>query len=100
MLFKSVLIIGALATCCSAHAQEHRERVELLDLLDRATPHEIKSGGQSWYHSLREDAVVSKTVQDIDETSIVQGTQSLLPIVRTDVQDGTRFIGVGNMFSG
>mmetsp|Transcript_74210 Transcript_74210/g.176780 ORF Transcript_74210/g.176780 Transcript_74210/m.176780 type:complete len:1551 (+) Transcript_74210:93-4745(+) len=49
-------------------AEEHRERVELLDLLERATPHDIKSGGHSWYHSLRED--------------------------------GTRFIGVGNMFSG
>jgi len=36
-------------------AEEFREKVELFDLLDRATPVGIKSGGYSWYHSLRND---------------------------------------------
>ncbi|CAE7348991.1 Smok, partial [Symbiodinium natans] len=49
-------------------AEEYRERLEVMELLDRATPDEIKSGGFNWYHSLR--------------------------------GDGTRFIRVGNMFSG
>ncbi|CAE8622415.1 unnamed protein product, partial [Polarella glacialis] len=49
-------------------AEEFRERLEVMDLLDRATPDEVKSGGHSWYHSLR--------------------------------GEGTRFIQVGNMFSG
>jgi len=34
-------------------AEEHRERLEVMELLDRATPEEVKSGGHSWYHSLR-----------------------------------------------
>ncbi|CAE7208284.1 ssp2 [Symbiodinium sp. KB8] len=49
-------------------AEEYRERLEVMELLDRATPEEIKSGGFNWYHSLR--------------------------------GEGTRFIQVGNMFSG
>lgn len=49
-------------------AEEHRERLEVMELLDRATPDEIKSGGFNWYHSLR--------------------------------GEGTRFIQIGNMFSG
>eukprot|EP00929_Paragymnodinium_shiwhaense_P112629 TRINITY_DN80899_c0_g1_i1.p1 TRINITY_DN80899_c0_g1~~TRINITY_DN80899_c0_g1_i1.p1 ORF type:complete len:1469 (+),score=408.18 TRINITY_DN80899_c0_g1_i1:148-4554(+) len=49
-------------------AEEFRERLEVMELLDRATPDEIKSGGSSWYHSLR--------------------------------GDGTRFVQIGNMFSG
>lgn len=49
-------------------AEEHRERLEVMELLDRATPEEVKSGGHSWYHSLR--------------------------------GEGTRFIQIGNMFSG
>jgi 3-phosphoglycerate kinase len=48
--------------------EEHRERKEVMELLDRATPDEVLSGGYSWYHSLR--------------------------------GEGTRFITVGNMFSG
>jgi len=48
--------------------EEHRERKEVMELLDRATPEEEKSGGHSWYHSLR--------------------------------GEGSRFITVGNMFSG
>jgi len=50
-------------------AEEHRERLEVMELLDRATPTEVKSGGHSWYHSLRGD-------------------------------DGTRYVQIGNMFSG
>ncbi|CAE7265424.1 ssp2 [Symbiodinium pilosum] len=34
-------------------AEEYRERLEVMELLDRATPEEIKSGGFNWYHSLR-----------------------------------------------
>lgn len=49
-------------------AEEHRERKEVMELLDRATPDEVLSGGYSWYHSLR--------------------------------GEGSRFISVGNMFSG
>jgi hypothetical protein len=49
-------------------AEEYRERLEVHELLDRATPDEIKSGGASWYHSLR--------------------------------GDGTRFVQIGNMFTG
>eukprot|EP00928_Gymnodinium_smaydae_P097636 TRINITY_DN889_c1_g1_i1.p1 TRINITY_DN889_c1_g1~~TRINITY_DN889_c1_g1_i1.p1 ORF type:complete len:1560 (-),score=453.98 TRINITY_DN889_c1_g1_i1:54-4733(-) len=49
-------------------AEEHRERLEVFELLDRATPDEVKSGGHSWYHSLR--------------------------------GEGTRFVQIGNMFSG
>ncbi|CAJ1451868.1 unnamed protein product [Effrenium voratum] len=49
-------------------AEEHRERLEVMELLERATPEEIKSGGFNWYHSLR--------------------------------GEGTRFVQVGNMFSG
>lgn len=49
-------------------AEEHRERLEVMELLDRATPDEIKSGGFNWYHSLR--------------------------------GEGTRFVQIGNMFSG
>lgn len=49
-------------------AEEHRERKEVMELLDRATPDEVLSGGYSWYHSLR--------------------------------GEGSRFITVGNMFSG
>jgi 3-phosphoglycerate kinase len=49
-------------------AEEHRERKEAMELLDRATPDEVLSGGYSWYHSLR--------------------------------GEGSRFISVGNMFSG
>jgi len=49
-------------------AEEHRERKEVMELLDRATPEEVLSGGYSWYHSLR--------------------------------GEGSRFITVGNMFSG
>jgi len=49
-------------------AEEYRERLEVMELLDRATPEEVKSGGFNWYHQLR--------------------------------GDGTRFIQVGNMFSG
>jgi len=36
-------------------AEEFREKVELFDLLERATPVGIKSGGYGWYHSLRND---------------------------------------------
>jgi len=49
-------------------AEEHREKLEVMELLDRAIPLEVKSGGHSWYHSLR--------------------------------GDGTRFVQIGNMFSG
>jgi len=49
-------------------AEEHRERKEVMELLERATPEEVLSGGYSWYHSLR--------------------------------GEGTRFVTVGNMFSG
>ncbi|CAD7923161.1 unnamed protein product [Amoebophrya sp. A25] len=35
-------------------AEEYRERVELMDLIDRATPDFIKSGGYGWYQSLRD----------------------------------------------
>jgi len=51
-----------------SRAEEHRERIEVMELLDRATPDEVKSGGASWYHSLR--------------------------------GEGTRFVQIGNMFSG
>eukprot|EP00931_Biecheleriopsis_adriatica_P116210 TRINITY_DN91888_c0_g1_i1.p1 TRINITY_DN91888_c0_g1~~TRINITY_DN91888_c0_g1_i1.p1 ORF type:complete len:1473 (+),score=347.71 TRINITY_DN91888_c0_g1_i1:45-4421(+) len=34
-------------------AEEYRERLEVMELVDRATPEEIKSGGHNWYHSLR-----------------------------------------------
>merc|ERR1740122_692498 len=36
-----------------SRAEEHRERLEVMELLDRATPAEDQSGGHSWYHSLR-----------------------------------------------
>jgi len=49
-------------------AEEHRERKEVMELLERATPEEVLSGGYSWYHSLR--------------------------------GEGSRFVTVGNMFSG
>lgn len=49
-------------------AEEFRERAEVMELLDRATPDEVKSGGHNWYHSLR--------------------------------GEGTRFVQIGNMFSG
>jgi len=38
-----------------ANAEEFREKRELFDLLERATPVELRSGGYSWYHSLRND---------------------------------------------
>lgn len=49
-------------------SEEYREKVELFDLLGKATPAEDASGGHSWYHSLR--------------------------------NDGSRFVRVGNIFSG
>ncbi|CAK0871928.1 unnamed protein product, partial [Prorocentrum cordatum] len=51
-----------------AKTEEYRERLEVMELLDRSVPDEIKSGGSSWYYSLR--------------------------------GDGTRFVQLGDMFSG
>jgi len=51
-----------------SRTEEYREKMEVMELLDQATPEEIKSGGHSWYHSLR--------------------------------GGGTRYVQVGNMFSG
>mmetsp|Transcript_19219 Transcript_19219/g.48082 ORF Transcript_19219/g.48082 Transcript_19219/m.48082 type:complete len:586 (-) Transcript_19219:3113-4870(-) len=46
-------------------AEEYRERVELMDLIDRATPDFIKSGGYGWYQALREYGARLVTIGNI-----------------------------------
>ncbi|CAD7926030.1 unnamed protein product [Amoebophrya sp. A120] len=46
-------------------AEEYRERVELMDLIDRATPDFIKSGGYGWYQSLRDYGARLVTIGNI-----------------------------------